>query len=481
MKIKILILSLFLCFTLTIPINANTLNNPNNLEEFAQKVLSDNPTESVKAISELRAAGQNGLDALLKVFSTDIKRHLDSLPKSETSNNWIKIRQAIESVSRQRDAHASGLYWYTDLEEAKAAAKIEEKPILSLRLLGNLDEELSCANSRFFRIVLYSNSEISKYLRGHYILHWKSVRPVPKMTIDFGDGRKMERTITGNSIHYILDSQGNVLDALPGMNSPKAFFAWLNKVEPLAKFKYDAKDKQQASIRFSGLRTFHSNSINDIGTLLLEALSKTGEQTAINTLLSMTPKAKLLDVSKTNEQNQTSQNNQQSQEPSTNNTPPTAMEAAPRAITKMVMVEAPLLRQMTNNLDDFKAIANDTTWNKLANLYISQVEIDQNSQKLMTSKNMDAYGYRVIADGVEPMSKTLENFSFAIAKDSVFNEYFFHIKIHQMLMDFNNYQNLEALNEKIYSELFLTPKSDPWLGLKPNDIYSAIENDGLVK
>ena len=55
------------------------------------------------------------------------------------------------------------------------------------------------------------------------MLHWQSVRPVPTVTIDFGDGRKLERTLTGNSIHYILDSQGRPIDALPGLYGPQAF------------------------------------------------------------------------------------------------------------------------------------------------------------------------------------------------------------------------------------------------------------------
>src|SRR5207302_894835 len=111
----------------------------------------------------------------------------------------------------------SRLYWYTDLDQAQAAAKASGKPILTLRLLGRLNEEFSCANSRFFRTVLYANAEVSQRLREHFILHWESVRPVPKVSIDFGDGRKLERTITGNSIHYILDCDGHIIDALPGL------------------------------------------------------------------------------------------------------------------------------------------------------------------------------------------------------------------------------------------------------------------------
>lgn len=53
-------------------------------------------------------------------------------------------------------------------------------------------------------------------LRQSFVLHWESVRPVPKVTIDFGDGRRIERTLTGNSVHVVLDSYGHPVDALPG-------------------------------------------------------------------------------------------------------------------------------------------------------------------------------------------------------------------------------------------------------------------------
>jgi hypothetical protein len=38
-----------------------------------------------------------------------------------------------------------------------------------------------------------------------------------------------------------------------------------------------------------------------------------------------------------------------------------------------------------------------------------------------------------------------------------------------------------VLNEKVYAELFLTPSSDPWLGLKPNNAYSALDGDGIAQ
>src|SRR5262249_39657578 len=83
--------------------------------------------------------------------------------------------------------------------------------------LGKLTDEFSCANSRYFRTSLYANHEIGDYLREHFILHWQTVRPVPHVTIDFGDGRKLERTLTGNSIHWAVDCGVSPVDARPGL------------------------------------------------------------------------------------------------------------------------------------------------------------------------------------------------------------------------------------------------------------------------
>jgi hypothetical protein len=33
---------------------------------------------------------------------------------------------------------------------------------------------------------------------------------------------------------------------------------------------------------------------------------------------------------------------------------------------------------------------------------------------------------------------------------------------------------VEPLNERVYAELFLTPSSDPWLGLKPDDVFTGL-------
>src|SRR4029079_12375311 len=151
-------------------------------------------------------------------------------PLAPATPEWQRLTAVLDAVSQQKDSYLSGLYWYTDLSQAQAAARAAGKPILSLRLLGKLNEEYSCANSRFFRTILYSNAQVSSMLRQKFILYWESERRVPRVTVDFGDGRKLERTLTGNSIHYILDSNGRVFDALPGLYGPGAFLRSLNQM-----------------------------------------------------------------------------------------------------------------------------------------------------------------------------------------------------------------------------------------------------------
>jgi len=229
-SVSVLLVSLFLCLAFT-----HTARAAANAEALARSAASENPTEASAAIAQLRALGPQGLRILFDTYRAEIQRQRDASIATAASAEWPRISAALDAVAQQRDAYSAGLYWYTDMEEAKRASRATGKPILSLRLLGKLSEEFSCANSRFFRAALYSNPAISDYLREHFILHWKTVRPAPRVTVDYGDGRKLERTITGNSIHYILDEQGRIVDALPGLYGPTAFLRELKQGEAVAR------------------------------------------------------------------------------------------------------------------------------------------------------------------------------------------------------------------------------------------------------
>jgi hypothetical protein len=390
------------------------------LAQLARDALATDLAVAKFAITALRDQGPAGLQAMLNAHADLLKAHETFLVGADPRQDqaWLRLRTALDSIARQRDSYASKLYWYTDFEQAKAAARVSGKPILSLRLLGNLDEELSCANSRFFRTTLYPNAQVSAYLRDHFILHWKSVRPVPKVTIDFGDGRRLERTITGNSIHYILDSEGRIIDALPGLYGTQAFLSGLQQAEAIA--------KQSSTL-----------AANERGQLLHEYHCA---------------RAAALE-------------SDWSRDLATVHSSPSGLKPA---ITPAVYVQ-------------LASASDDSTWVSMAALH--ETRLDQSSRALFLAKAPSAISAgRLTASKIaieNPVLRQLRNLEHTISEDTVRNEYLFHSKIHEWLAADATTQSLDAFNSKVYAELFLTPDSDPWLGLAP-DVSTALENNGLV-
>lgn len=427
--------SLCLCFFL-----ASTVSATESLSALARLAVSEKLSESGPAIAELRAMGPEGLKILFETYSEQIERAANGLPVNE--QEWQRLMTALDSVSQQRNAFASGLYWYTDFEQAKLAAKASGKPILSLRLLGNLNEEFSCANSRFFRTVLYANVDVSKYLREHFILHWKSVRPAPRVTIDFGDGRKLERTVTGNSIHYILDSNGLPVDALPGLYGPTAFMRGLQQSEALAKQLAGKKQEE----RLQALRAFHNARIQAIANDWAADVAKTGGRV---------PE----DVAQRIEQRKTQ---------------PGAIIIAPLAVTKAI-TEVNILKSITADATALEAATDLTAWSKIAELHGADARIDKSSLALIARQNQNLRTDQGL------LSRTVQNLEKYMALDGVRNEYMLHTKLHAWFATSMAGADVNNLNELVYAQLFLTPGSDPWLGLYSPDIYTALDNGGISK
>jgi hypothetical protein len=427
--------SLFLSLVLTSSAFAN--ERPT---ELARLAVSEKPMEANPAIAELRAMGPAGLQVLFETYGEEIKRASAGL--SLNDETWQRLTVALDAVSGQRNSYSSGLYWYTDLDEAKKAAKASGKPILSLRLLGNLTEEFSCANSRFFRAVLYANTDVSKYLREHFILHWKTVRPAPRVTIDFGDGRRLERTLTGNSIHYVLDTNGLPVDALPGLYGPAAFLRGLGQAETIAR---QVATKNQGE-RGEALRVYHNARIQTIAAEWASDVARTGGKVPADVVAR-------IERRKSN---------------------PGAIEIAPLAVTKRV-VEVDILKSITADATALEAATDISSWNKIARLHNADVRLDKGSIAFITRQNQS------LRDDNALLSRTLQNLEQYMSLDTVRNEYMMHTKLHGWFAAGRVLGDVERLNERVYAELFQTPRSDPWLGLYSPDVYTALDNDGISK
>lgn len=78
--------------------------------------------------------------------------------------------------------------------------------------------------------MLFSNDQVAGYINDHFEPAWQSVRPVPTVTIDFGNGTKITRTLHGNVATYVCRADGSVLDVLPGIYEPKTYEARLEQL-----------------------------------------------------------------------------------------------------------------------------------------------------------------------------------------------------------------------------------------------------------
>ena len=431
------LLSLSLLFFAFHPVSASEI-----AKLLVTKSVSTDPAEASRAIEELRALGPTGLKALADAHDEAISNRIKN-PTAPVDDHWLRLTSALDAVSQQRDSYLSGLYWYTDLEAAKQAARESERPILSLRLLGKLTDEFSCANSRFFRSALYANADVSRALRERFVLHWRPVRNVPRITIDFGDGRKLERTITGNSIHYVLDGDGRPIDGLPGLYGPAAFLRVLGKAEEA----FHQFRRLSGTDRRIAFVAFHQGRINAISLAWANATKAIGGKLPERLRIVTTQSGDAVAV----------------------------MELA---VTKAV-TEASILRSMTAGADALGRITDEAAWRKISAFHASESKLDDRSVGLINRQT-----YRLLAkEGAASTSllhSLVQKFEQNLALDSVRNEFLLHVKLHAWMASPTPWDNVEALNEKVYAELFMTPRSDPWLGLLPADTYSGLENGGVV-
>lgn len=372
-------------------------------------------------VSQLRAGGQLAVDELHAKW-------VASAPAGRA-----QIQQMLDKVCAQEDCHASRLYWYTDLEQAKAAARQTGRPILSLHLLGRLDEELSCANSRFFRTLLYSDDEVSAILRDQYVLHWHSVREVPRVTIELGGGRVIRQTITGNSAHYLLDMEGDPLDVLPGLYSATAF---RDQLEEWAAFYRRLPSGYE---RYDAINNYHTQRLTRVSARALElGIDRTPYEG-----IQMVWAAQMQSRSKAATEVRTLRQ--------LNGNSRSAKLFQQRDGTTVTAAQAPRDRDV---------------WRTIGEERKGDVTFSESTLRLMRSKQT-----------LTP--EVLDNLRRTVAADTAYNEYDLHRRVHEWFA-IGQVEDLYSLNERVYDELFLTPSSDPWLGLLPEATFTGIADATMM-
>ena len=260
--------------------------------------------------------------------------------------------------------------------------------------MGRLDEDLSCANSRFFRTLLYSDKSIQPVLAG-YVLHWRAVRPAPRLTIDMGDGRAIETTITGNSAHMILDEDGAVVDVIPGLVSTRRLH------------------------RDVGLGAHRLGRASRSTRRASRALSS-GEARSWARLASMSgARGKPLPVvggsSKT----------------------PLAIDAGPIAMTKS-MPEMPVVRSITPI--DVREVKADPFFDVAAEQLKGSVIFDDNARALVKRK----------LAGAQSFDDVIARLQLSVAKDTVINRFVLHDAVRSWLAD--GITDAKVVEARLYDE-----------------------------
>lgn len=117
----------------------------------------------------------------------------------------------------------NGIMWHDSFTEAQVLSKRTGKPILLLSMFGDIDEDMPCANARTLRATLFKSESFRRLTAESVIPVWEKVRAVPKVYIDLGDGKRLVRTVRGNAVMYLCNSEGRVVDALPGVYTEADF------------------------------------------------------------------------------------------------------------------------------------------------------------------------------------------------------------------------------------------------------------------
>jgi hypothetical protein len=101
---------------------------------------------------------------------------------------------------------------------------------------------------------LFSRDDVARLVNDNFEAVWESVRPVPLVHIDFGNGTVLTRTLHGNIATYACAADGQVLDVVAGIYTPDAYKERLTQLRLLANYV----DQEGAAKRTDRLVAYHN-------------------------------------------------------------------------------------------------------------------------------------------------------------------------------------------------------------------------------
>lgn len=102
---------------------------------------------------------------------------------------------------------------------------------------------------------MFSDAETAKFINDNFEPVWQSVRAVPTVRIDFGNGNIITRTLHGNIATYVCTAAGQIVDVLPGIYNPAAYRQALGRMRVVA----DSAGRAEPASRELLLAKYHRN------------------------------------------------------------------------------------------------------------------------------------------------------------------------------------------------------------------------------
>ena len=84
--------------------------------------------------------------------------------------------------------------------------------------------------------------------------------------------------------------------------------------------------------------------------------------------------------------------------------------------------------------------------------------------------------YKDSGRGTFELDGQIKSLRVSMAIDDAVNSLDFRLALHRFLED-KAPADFESFNRRVYAELFRTPATDPWLGLRSPDIFRALETE----
>jgi hypothetical protein len=100
--------------------------------------------------------------------------------------------------------------------------------------------------------VLFSDAQVAEFIDAKFEPTWKSLRPVPKVSVDFGNGKVIERTLNGNIATFVCTADGTIIDVIAGIYDKREYLSALkHSLNAAASLPQDGPERLQA------LRAYH--------------------------------------------------------------------------------------------------------------------------------------------------------------------------------------------------------------------------------